>query len=128
MFCQNLFPIPDIQNHCDWLFFVSDCPEGFKEAADKFGSETGICYPYDMESLDERIKIREALEVGDIEKAINNINTLHPELIDTNRDLAFHLRVRLHSYYFHITANGLHFWTHKNVWRQNSQFDDKTFA
>jgi len=59
-----------------------------------------------MESLDERIKIREALEVGDIEKAINNINTLHPELIDTNRDLAFHLRVRLHSYYFHITAKG----------------------
>lgn len=66
--------------------------EGFKEAADKFGSETGICYPYDLESLDERIKIREALEVGDIQKAIDSINSLHPELIDTNRHLAFHLR------------------------------------
>ena len=67
--------------------------EGFKEAADKFGSETGICYPYDIESLDERIKIREALVDGNIEKAINNINSLHPELIDQNRLLAFHLRV-----------------------------------
>lgn len=66
--------------------------EGFKEAADKFGTETGICYPYDLESLDERIKIREALEIGDVAKAINNINSLHPELIDTNRHLAFHLR------------------------------------
>lgn len=66
--------------------------EGFKEAADKFGSETGICYPYDLESLNERIKIREALEAGDIEKAINNINSLHPELIDSDRQLAFHLR------------------------------------
>lgn len=66
--------------------------EGFKEAADKFGSETGICYQYDLESLNQRIKIREALECGDIEKAINNINSLHPELVDTNRLLAFHLR------------------------------------
>ncbi len=71
--------------------------EGFKEAAEKFGSETGICYPYNLESLNERIKIREALEVGDIEKAINKINSLHPELIDTNRPLAFHLRV-IHIY------------------------------
>ncbi len=67
--------------------------EGFKEAAEKFGSETGICYPYNLESLNERIKIREALEIGNIEKAINYINNMHPELIDTNRPLAFHLRV-----------------------------------
>ena len=50
-------------------------------------------YPYDLESLDERIKIREAIECGKIEKAISYINSLHPELIDTNRQLAFHLRV-----------------------------------
>ena len=67
--------------------------EGFKEAADKFGVETGICYPYDTDSLNERIKIRDAVENGNIEKAIGHINSLHPELIDTNRPLAFHLRV-----------------------------------
>lgn len=67
--------------------------EGFKEAADKFGVETGISYPYDSESLNERIKIREAIEAGHIEIAINLINNLHPELIDNNRYLAFHLQV-----------------------------------
>lgn len=66
--------------------------EGFKEAADKFGVETGICYPYDSESLNERIKIREAIESGNIEKSISLINNLHPELVDNNRFLAFHLR------------------------------------
>jgi hypothetical protein len=66
--------------------------EGFKEAADKFGVETGICYPYDSESLSERIKIRESLENGRIERAIALINNLHPELIDNNRLLAFHLQ------------------------------------
>ena len=69
------------------------CVEGFKEAADKFGAETGICYPYDSESLNERIKIREAIENGKLEKAISLINNLHPELIDNNRLLAFHLQV-----------------------------------
>ena len=68
--------------------------EGFKEAADKFGAETGICYPYDSESLNERIKIREAIENGQIERAISFINNLHPELVVNNRLLAFHLRVR----------------------------------
>jgi hypothetical protein len=67
--------------------------EGFKEAADKFGLETGICYPYDSESLNERIKIREAIENGRIEQSISLINNLHPELIDNNRFLAFHLQV-----------------------------------
>jgi hypothetical protein len=61
-------------------------------------------YPYDLESLDERIKIREAIECGKIEKAISYINSLHPELIDTNRQLAFHLRVlnikTINYYYF----------------------------
>lgn len=66
--------------------------EGFKEAADKFGTETGIHYPYDTDSLNERIKIREAIELGQIEQAVCLINNLHPELIDHNRILAFHLQ------------------------------------
>lgn len=66
--------------------------EGFKEAADKFGVETGINYAYDSESLNERIKIRDAIEKGRIENSINLINNLHPDLIDNNRYLAFHLQ------------------------------------
>lgn len=46
-----------------------------------------------MNSLDERIKIRELILKGQIQDAIALINSLHPELLDTNRYLYFHLQV-----------------------------------
>lgn len=70
--------------------------EGFKEAAEKFRVESGIEPSVDLDSLDERIKIREMILKGQIQDAIALINSLHPELLDTNRYLYFHLQVRTH--------------------------------
>lgn len=70
-------------------------PEGFKEAAEKFRMESGIEPSVDLDSLDERIKIREMILKGQIQEAIALINSLHPELLDTNRYLYFHLQVCL---------------------------------
>ena len=47
----------------------------------------------DLTSLDERLRIREAIESGRIQDAINLINAKAPELLDQNRQLAFHLKV-----------------------------------
>lgn len=69
--------------------------EGFKEAAEKFRMESGIEPSVDLDSLDERIKIREMILKGQIQEAIALINGLHPELLDTNRYLYFHLQVHL---------------------------------
>ncbi|MBN3311393.1 GID8A protein, partial [Atractosteus spatula] len=69
--------------------------EGFKEAAEKFRMESGIEPSIDLDSLDERIKIREMILKGQIQEAIALINSLHPELLDTNRYLYFHLQVKL---------------------------------
>lgn len=69
-------------------------PEGFKEAAEKFRLESGIEPSVDLDSLDERIKIREMILKGQIQEAIALINSLHPELLDTNRYLYFHLQVK----------------------------------
>lgn len=69
--------------------------EGFKEAAEKFRMESGIEPSVDLETLDERIKIREMLLKGQIQEAIALVNSLHPELLDTNRYLYFHLQVGL---------------------------------
>ncbi|KAB5546371.1 hypothetical protein PHYPO_G00071290 [Pangasianodon hypophthalmus] len=66
--------------------------EGFKEAAEKFRLESGIEPSVDLDSLDERIKIREMILKGQIQEAIALINSLHPELLDTNRYLYFHLQ------------------------------------
>lgn len=71
--------------------------EGFKEAAEKFRMESGIEPSVDLDSLDERIKIREMILKGQIQEAIALINSLHPELLDTNRYLYFHLQVNMHS-------------------------------
>lgn len=74
-------------------FFFHFISEGFKEAAEKFRMESGIEPSVDLETLDERIKIREMILKGQIQEAIALINSLHPELLDTNRYLYFHLQV-----------------------------------
>uniref|UniRef100_A0A8C4WXS3 GID complex subunit 8 homolog a (S. cerevisiae) n=2 Tax=Myxinidae TaxID=7762 RepID=A0A8C4WXS3_EPTBU len=66
--------------------------EGFKEAAEKFRLESGIEPGLDLGSLDERLKIRDVILNGQIQEAIALINGLHPELLDTNRYLYFHLQ------------------------------------
>ncbi|UYV72659.1 GID8 [Cordylochernes scorpioides] len=66
--------------------------EGFKEAAEKFSAESGITPTEDLSSLDCRIKIRDAIQAGRIQEAIDLVNSLHPELLDRERYLYFHLQ------------------------------------
>lgn len=66
--------------------------EGFKGAAEKFRVESGIQPTVDLDTLDERIKIRDAIQNGKIQEAIELVNNLHPELLDCDRYLFFHLQ------------------------------------
>jgi len=66
--------------------------EGFKGAAEKFRIESGIQPSVDLDTLDERIKIRDAIQNGKIQEAIQLVNNLHPELLDCDRYLFFHLQ------------------------------------
>jgi len=66
--------------------------EGFKEAAEKFKVESGLSPQVDLDTLDDRIKIRDAIQNGRIQEAISLVNSLHPELLDNNRYLYFHLQ------------------------------------
>lgn len=67
-------------------------PEGFKEAAEKFALEAGFKAPAELERLDERIKIRDAIQAGKIQEATALVNQLHPDLLDSDRYLFFHLQ------------------------------------
>ena len=67
--------------------------EGFKEAAEKFKLESGIQPMVELDTLDERIKIRDAIQNGRIQDAISMVNSLHPELLDSDKYLYFHLQV-----------------------------------
>lgn len=66
--------------------------EGFKEAAEKFQQESGISPSMELDSLDDRIRIRDAIQSGRIQEATALVNQLHPELLDNDRYLYFHLQ------------------------------------
>jgi len=66
--------------------------EGFKEAAEKFQEESGIDPQMDLNSMDNRIQIRNAIQNGHTQEATLLVNQLHPELLDNDRYLYFHLQ------------------------------------
>jgi len=69
--------------------------EGFKEAAEKFRQEAGVTPPVELDALDDRIRLRSLVQNGQIQEAINLVNTLYPELLDKYRYLYFRLQVSL---------------------------------
>lgn len=54
--------------------------EGYKSAAEKFGEEAGVPPKVDFQSIESRMKVREALQRGDVEDAIVRMNELNPEV------------------------------------------------
>lgn len=80
------------------IFILIITLEGFKEAAEKFATEAGVSPPQDLSLMDERIRIRSAIQDGSIQEAMRMVTTLHPEILDDNSELYFHLQVS--SYHF----------------------------
>lgn len=66
--------------------------EGFKEAAEKFAQETGLKPEVDLRMLDDRIRVREAIQRGDIDEAIQLLNDYDQEILDTKPKLYFFLQ------------------------------------
>ena len=58
--------------------------EGFQAAAAKFAKEANINPQIDLESIEDRVKIRNAILEGDIEAAVRMINDLDPEVCFLN--------------------------------------------
>ena len=66
--------------------------EGFKDAVLSFQVESGVEPGVDMGILDDQIKIRAAVEAGSIQDAVELVNDVDPEILDTNPKLFFHLQ------------------------------------
>lgn len=54
--------------------------EGNKEAAEAFSAECGIVPDMDLQEMDVRTQIRDALLAGDVVTAIERVNELNPEV------------------------------------------------
>lgn len=61
--------------------------EGYPSAAKKFALEANIQPKADVDSIQERVEIRNAIHGGDIQSAIEKINELNPQVSpkETNR-------------------------------------------
>ncbi|KAG0737434.1 hypothetical protein G6F57_012748 [Rhizopus arrhizus] len=66
--------------------------EGYRDAAEQFSLESGLEPTVDLQSIQERMDIRHAVQSGDIDTAIDLVNELNPEILDTNPQLSFHLQ------------------------------------
>ena len=74
------------------LTVLLNVSEGFKEAAEKFQDEAGLPAPPQLSEMDNRIAIRDAIQSGRVAEAISLVHELHPELLDDDRYLFFHLQ------------------------------------
>lgn len=54
--------------------------EGYQAAAEEFSKEANVCPPVDFSSIETRMTIREAVQRGDVEEAIELVNDLNPEV------------------------------------------------
>ena len=64
----------------------------YLQAVMAFQAESGVDPGVNMSILDEQIKIRDAVEVGNIQEAIELVNDVDPEILDTDSRLFFHLQ------------------------------------
>ncbi|KIW21079.1 hypothetical protein PV08_01658 [Exophiala spinifera] len=65
--------------------------EGYPSAAQKFAAEANIQQKADLTAIEERVRIRDSIHRGDLQQAIELINDLNPELLDTDKKLHFSL-------------------------------------
>ena len=54
--------------------------EGYPSAARKFAVEANIQPKIDLESINERVEIRDSIHKGDLQTAIEKINELNPQV------------------------------------------------
>ncbi|OAV90589.1 hypothetical protein PTTG_06172 [Puccinia triticina 1-1 BBBD Race 1] len=66
--------------------------EGFKDSAENFARESGLAPTVDLDSIEYRMGIKNAIQRGDVDEAITKVNDLNPEILDQNPDLFFHLQ------------------------------------
>lgn len=66
--------------------------EGFVDVAEKFRMESGTEPDIDLATISDRMAVKKAVQSGNVEDAIEKVNDLNPEILDTNPQLFFHLQ------------------------------------
>ncbi|KAF2103383.1 hypothetical protein NA57DRAFT_52904 [Rhizodiscina lignyota] len=87
--CTDLKNLPNRDlNAIIMDYFIS---EGYPDAARMLAKEANIKPTADEHSISERVAIRNAIHCGDIQSAIERINELNPQILDSDQTLHFSL-------------------------------------
>jgi hypothetical protein len=54
--------------------------EGYKSAAEEFSKEANLPPSMDLDSIENRMNIRAAVQRGDVEEAIEKVNDMNPDV------------------------------------------------
>eukprot|EP00299_Pterocystis_sp_00344_P006316 c18128_g1_i1.p1 GENE.c18128_g1_i1~~c18128_g1_i1.p1 ORF type:complete len:240 (-),score=60.93 c18128_g1_i1:2-640(-) len=68
--------------------------EGHMSAAQHFQRESQTKLLVDANSIGHRMSIRDSVQLGDIEGAIDKVNDLNPDILDNNPQLLFDLKLQ----------------------------------
>lgn len=84
--------------------------EGYQAAAEEFSKEANVSPPVDFSSIETRMTIREAVQRGDVEEAIELVNDLNPEVRTTlpSRPLLWEKDTQLMAGYLNCPALARH--------------------
>lgn len=72
-----------VNSDINWVIMDYLVSEGYPAAAEKFAQETNLGHPDDMESIRERVAVRDALHAGKVEEAIELINEIDNQVCHT---------------------------------------------
>eukprot|EP00960_Hanusia_phi_P027730 746983-Hanusia_phi.AAC.1 len=81
---QNLDSVNISKEDLNWLVLNFLIIEGYKDTAEKFAKESCTKSDIDLESIGDRMQIRSAVHHGNIANAIERVNDLDPEILETN--------------------------------------------
>ena len=71
----------------NWVIMDYLVSEGYPGAAEEFAQETNLCQTADIESIRERVRIRNAIHAGSIDEAVGLVNEVDPEV---SKELFYH--------------------------------------
>ncbi|SMQ53795.1 unnamed protein product [Zymoseptoria tritici ST99CH_1A5] len=91
LFEQKVEEMKPSKSDINWVIMDYLVSEGYPGAAAKFAQETNISQPFDTDGIRDRVQIRSAIHAGKIDEAIDLINELDPQILDTDHILHFDL-------------------------------------
>lgn len=66
--------------------------QGYVDAAKAFAAESGTQPTADLDTITERMQIRQSIQSGHVEEAIDRVNDLNPEILEEQHHIFFHLQ------------------------------------